>query len=71
MGPGIGGAIGMAAHPRVHRAMVHAGAATDAAQGIQQLIVLVDRRAAVIHQHQVNFLGAVQLVRPCAGRKSY
>ena len=34
-GAGVGGAIGVAAHPRIHRAVVHAGAAADAAQGVQ------------------------------------
>ena len=61
-GAGVGGAIGVAAHPRIHRAVVHAGAAANAAQGVQQLVVLIDGGTAIVHQHHVNLFRAVHLV---------
>ena len=60
---GISGAVGRAADAGVHRAVVHARAAADALQGAAHLFFAVGLAAAVVQQHEVHFLRAVQLVR--------
>ena len=63
-GAGVGGAVGVAADAGVHRAVVHAGAAADALQGLAQLLVGVGLAAAVVEEHQVHLLGAVPVAAP-------
>ncbi len=67
-GAGIDGLVGVAAHAGVDGAVVHAGAAADAAQRGPQLGIGVDARAAVVQDDQVDFLGPVLLaLAPGAG----
>ena len=61
-GAGVGGAVGRAADAGVHGAVVHARAAADALQGAAHLFFAVGLAAAVVQQHKVHFLRAVQLV---------
>ncbi len=61
--PGIDLAVGVAADAGVHRAVVHAGAATDAVERLAQLAVGEGLAAAVVQQDQVHFLRTVQLMR--------
>ena len=62
-GAGIHPAVGVAADVLVDRADVEAGAA---AQAIKRLAVVAaeDIRAPVVHDDHVQFLGAVEVVRP-------
>ena len=55
-------AIGMAADAGIDRAMVHAGAAANAVQGLTQFTVGERLAATVIEQHQVHFLRAIQFI---------
>ena len=64
---GIGGAVSVAADRVIDRAMVHAGAAADAAQHL--LILGAEHRgAAVVEDDDVIFLRPVGIARAGAGR---
>ena len=54
--------VGVAAHPGIHRAVIHAGAAADAVQGLAHLGIGKSAGAAVIQQHQVHLFRTIQLV---------
>jgi hypothetical protein len=53
----------MAADLLIDRAMIEAGAAADAAQHVRELGPQ-QRRAAVVQQHDMEFLGPVEIARP-------
>ena len=61
-GAGISGAVGRAADAGVHGAVVHARAAADTLQGAAHLFFAIGLAAAVVQQHEVHFLRAVQLI---------
>ncbi|CAB5673564.1 Uncharacterised protein [Aeromonas hydrophila] len=65
-GPRVDGAVGVAADAGIDRAVVHASTAADALQGLAQLFVPIGLAAAVVEQHQVHLVRAVQL--PCPAR---
>src|SRR6266540_2517668 len=62
-GAGISRAVGVAAHVAENWADIQARAATDAMQRIALLGVRQQLRAAVIEQHHVIFLGAIEFAR--------
>ncbi len=67
--PGIDPAIGVTADRVIDRAMVHAGAAADAAQHVGE-IAAQHGRAAVVENDDVIFQRAVGIVRAArAGRE--
>ena len=63
-GAGVDRLVGVASHAGVDGAVVHAGAAADAAQRGAQLGIRVDAGAAIVQDHQVDFLRAILLVGP-------
>ena len=57
----INGVVGVSADAGVDRAVVHAGAAADAGEGLAQLRIAEDARAAVVEQHKVHLARPVLL----------
>ena len=56
-------AVGVAADGLVHRAVVHAGGAADAAQHVLELAA-EQADAAIVDQDEIEMLGAVRVLRP-------
>src|SRR5579862_3076408 len=59
----ISGAVSVAANSAKHRANIEAGAAANAMQHVALLDVREQFGSAIVEQHDVEFLGAVDLIR--------
>src|SRR5690554_587375 len=61
--PRINLTVGVATHPGIHRAVVHARTAADTVQRLAQLGIGESTAAAIVQQHQMHFLRTIQLIR--------
>jgi len=61
-GAGIDTAIGVSADLHIDRAVVDAGAAADAAQGVGEQWIGMDACAPIVEQHQVHLARAVEFI---------